>query len=123
MCIERGFLALFLVTQVVIVFYAVATGIFMCYPDAIGTACEDFTPEEQRFMMRTSFATEIAAALIFIILALTAVLLLISMHKIYVTIRTHYPAWKPNIFFIILQIIAFIAPVITCVLCVIFYKP
>ena len=46
MCIERGFLALFLVTQVVIVFYAVATGIFMCYPDAIGTACEDFTLEE-----------------------------------------------------------------------------
>ena len=74
-------------------------------------------------MMRASIATETAGALIFIILALTAVLLLISMHKIYVTIRTHYPAWTPNIFFIILQIVAFIAPVITCVLCVIVYKP
>ena len=74
-------------------------------------------------MMRTSIATEIAGALIFIILSLTAVLLLISMHKIYVTIRTHYPVWTPNIFFIILQVVAFIAPVITCVLCVIVYKP
>ena len=74
-------------------------------------------------MLRASLATEIAGGLIFLSDALTAVLLLISMNKIYVTIKTHYPEWTPNILFIALQIIAFVAPVIMCILCVVFYAP
>ena len=121
--IERGFVVLFWITQVAIATYAIATGIFLCYPDAIDATCEEFTPDEQRFMMRASVATETAGGLIFVSTAVTAVLLLISMYKIYVTIRTHYPEWAPNIFFIILQVIAFLVPVVMCILCVIFYQP
>ena len=121
--IERGFVALFWMTEVAITTYAVSTGIFLCYPNAIGVTCENFTPDEQRFMLRASVATETAGGLMFIFTAVTAVLLLISMYKIYMTIRTHYPEWNPNIFFIVLQVIAFIVPVIMCILCVIFYKP
>ena len=74
-------------------------------------------------MLRASFATEVAGGFLFLLAAMTAVLLLISMRKIYVTIRIHYPEWKPNLFFIALQVIAFVTPVIMCILCVIFYKP
>ena len=74
-------------------------------------------------MWRASVAVEASAALIFIVDMVTSVLLLYSMRRIYVTIRSYYPKWKSNNWFIGLQVIAFTAPTLMCLFCIISYKP
>ena len=70
-----------------------------------------------------SWCYKIFTIILLAITAITAVLLLMSMRKIYVTIKTHYSRWKPNYCFIALQVIAFTAPVLTGLLMIVFYKP
>ena len=75
------------------------------------------------FMVRTSWAVRSTAGMMFVIDSTTAVLLLISMKKVYTTIQTHYSLWNPNRVFIALQVISFVAPVLMALACIIFYHP
>ena len=54
---------------------------------------------------------------------LTFILLVISMIRIHTTIKTYFPKWKPNMFFLVLQVIAFSSPVLMTIGCVLLYKP
>ena len=74
-------------------------------------------------MYRASLAVEASACLIFIFDMVTSVLLLYSMRRIYVTIKSYYPRWKSNNCFITLQVIAFTAPTLMCLFCIIYFKP
>ena len=53
----------------------------------------------------------------------TAVLLLISMKRIYSIIRTQYSDWNPNKCFIFVQIVAFATPPLIILGIMIAYKP
>ena len=74
-------------------------------------------------MIMLSWAYKILTIILLAIATITAILLLISMRRIYVTIKTHFSMWKPNYCFIALQVIAFTAPVISGFLMIVFFHP
>ena len=42
--IDKAFSALFWITELVIVIYAISMGMYLSYPDTINETCVDFTP-------------------------------------------------------------------------------
>ena len=121
--IDKGFSVLFWFTELVILIYSISLGLYLGYPDSIEETCEDFSPSQEQVMWRASLAVEASASLILIFDMITSALLLYSMRRIYVTIRSYYPKWKSNNWFIALQVIAFTAPTLMCLICIIAYKP
>ena len=71
--------------------------------------------------MSSAFA--ICGLILLIIDAFTAILLMISMRRIYMRIKTHYKQWNPNLYFIALQVIIFITPVLASFCAFLVYKP
>ena len=100
--INKGFSVLFWVTELVILAFSTSNGIFMIYPNVIGETCDEFSDDQELFMVRTSWAVRSTAGMMFALDLTTAILLLISMKKVYSTIQTHYSRWNPNRVFIAL---------------------
>ena len=98
-------------------------GIFLSYPTVIESSGREMTPSEKSFMLKMSKAFEICGLIALIIDSFTAILLLISMKRIYMRIKTHYQQWNPNVYFIALQAIIFIAPVLMSLGSFLVYQP
>ena len=111
------------VAQVFIIAFATFQGIYISYPVVIDKTCKELTPEEGEFLLKMSTAYKACGAALTTLDGIAAVLLLISMKRIYFTIKTHYPLWNANRFFIALQAIAFVAPVVIVICSVFSYKP
>ena len=89
--VHKGFSILFWLTELVILIYAFSMGVYLIYPDSIKETCENLSPSQKQVMLRASVAVEASASLIFFFCMVTSVLLLYSMRRIYVTIRSYYP--------------------------------
>ena len=110
-------------TQLIIVLEATFYGIFLGYPTVIEGSGDEMTPGDKSFMLKMSSAFAICALIVLTIDAFTAILLLISMKRIYMRIKTNYQQWNPNLYFIALQVIIFITPVLASFCAFLVYKP
>ena len=105
------------------VMYGTFYGIFIGYPIVIEGSGGEMTPGDKSFMLKMSFAFRTCGLIALTIDAFTAILLLISMKRIYMRIKTHYQQWNPNQYFIALQVIIFIAPVLMALCAFLVYQP
>ena len=121
--IDVVFKIMIVIAELALASFAIFQGIYISYPSFINKTVEELTPRESRFLLQMSTAYRISGVILNILDAMTAVLLFISMRRIYITITTYYPLWNANRFFITLQGIAFIGPLLFAILALAFYKP
>ena len=81
------------------------------------------TDEQLVISTRLSLGYEICTGGMLFLDIVSAVLLVISMWRIYTTIKNEYSNWNPNKCFIAIQIFIFIAPLLSAMVCLIFYVP
>ena len=77
-------------TEAITLIWATCYGVYLCYPSAIGKDYEDLTPTEESFLTTVSGVYKGLAVTLVLLDTVTAVLLLISMKRIYNIIKTQY---------------------------------